>query len=57
MAIPLLRFGEYERALQCWADIQKPTTGCPTIPLPRSLTLDDLQRTIVLVTNNASKAN
>ena len=56
-AIPLLRFGEYERALQCLADIQKPTTGCPMFPLPRSLTLDDLQRAIVLVTNNAPKAS
>jgi hypothetical protein len=56
-AIPLLRFGEYERALQCLADIQKPTTGCPTFPAPRSLTLDDLQRAIVLVTSNAPKAN
>ncbi|MEA2916168.1 MAG: hypothetical protein QOJ15_8249 [Bradyrhizobium sp.] len=35
-AIPLLRLGEYERALQCLAGLQKPTTGCPTVPLPRS---------------------
>ena len=55
-AIPLLRFGEYERALQCLAGIQKPTTDCPTFPLPCSLTRDDLQRAIVLVTNNAPKA-
>jgi hypothetical protein len=55
-AIPLLRLGEYERALQCLAGLQKPTTGCPTVPLPRSLTLDDLLRAIVLVTNNASRA-
>jgi hypothetical protein len=55
-AIPLLRFGEYERALQCLAGIQKPTTDCPTAPLPRSLTLDDLQRAIVPATNNPPKA-
>ena len=55
-AIPLLRLGEYERALQCLAGLQKPTTGCPTVPLPRSLTLDDLLRAIVLVTNNAPRA-
>jgi hypothetical protein len=29
----------------------------PTFPAPRSLTLDDLQRAIVLVTSNAPKAN
>jgi hypothetical protein len=55
-AIPLLRLGEYERALQCLAGLQKPTTGCPTVPLPRSLTLDDLLRAIVLVTSNAPRA-
>jgi hypothetical protein len=56
-AITLLRIGEYERARQCLADLEKPPPGFPTFALPRSLSLEDVQRAISLVANNARPAS
>jgi hypothetical protein len=54
-AIAAMRFGEYERALQCLSDIQSPPAGAPTFPLPRALTLDEVQQVIVLIAGNAPR--
>jgi hypothetical protein len=55
-AFTLLRIGAYDRALHCLDDIGHPPAGFPTFALPRSLTPDDVQQAIALVSNNAPDA-
>lgn len=55
-AIGLLRIGEYGRARDCLADIERPPSGFPTFALPRSLTTEDVEQAIALASNNAPSA-